>query len=95
MTPVMDRCACPAAYPLVECVTCTPTPPRASTPTTGSPSRHPHRRPGRRHRRARSADRCRLVLAVWVGLGLAAWGVVGLVAWGLWEIGSAIVRALS
>jgi hypothetical protein len=96
VTPVMDRCACPAAYPIAECVTCTPTPDGGLYPDHRQPIPPPTpRAPADDTDGLAQPISAGYVLGGWAALGLMAWGVVGLAAWGLWEISSAIVRALS
>jgi hypothetical protein len=94
MTPVMTRCG--HGWPLVECSTCTPTPAEGLYPDHRQPIPPPTpRTPADDTDGLAQPHTAGYVLGGWIGLGLMAWGVVGLVGWGLWEIGSAIIRALS
>jgi hypothetical protein len=96
MTPVMDRCACPAAYLLAECVTCTPTPPEGLYPDHRQPIPPPApRAPVDDLDGLAQPISAGYVLGGWAALGLAAWGVVGLVVWGVCEIGAWVVGRLA
>jgi hypothetical protein len=94
MTPVMERCSCPAAYLLAECVTCTPTPPEGLHPDHRQPIPPPApRAPADDTDGLAQKPPAGYVIAGWVILGLATVGV-GLIVWGVCEIGAWAVRQL-
>jgi hypothetical protein len=84
MTPVMDRCACPAAYPIAECVTCTPTPDEGLYPDHRQPIPPPAPRAPADdpHGLAQPNTTCVLVLAP-VPHPRLRHGRRGLVVWGV------------
>jgi hypothetical protein len=89
MTPVMDRCACPAAYPIAECVTCTPTPDEGLHPDHRQPIPPPAPRAPADdpHGLAQPNTTCVLVIATAACLILDAVVVVGVVKVIEWLLG--------
>jgi hypothetical protein len=93
MTPVMTRCE--HGWPLVECSTCTPTPPEGLYPDHRQPIPPPTpRAPADDTDGLAQKPPPGYVIAGWVILGLATVGV-GLLAWGVCEIGAWLVGRLA